>query len=319
MQFLGIQYLRGLAASMVVVFHAAELLRQSGEHSYWPNYVFATGVDIFFVLSGFLMIYITSSDSNAGRFIVNRLARIGPLYWIISGVLSVLILAKPELSSRPIDVDVVIKSLMFIPSYLGDNTIQTTVVSVGWTLVYEMFFYFVFTAVLASGLPRFSLIFVLAILVVVRFYSANFYMLTYGNPIILEFAMGMLIAKLPVINESRSKLLLMFGFFFMLVGCYLDGQNMEFRPLSCGLGAGMMVYGAIYVNPLRYLIPLVIGDASYSIYLTHIYSIKYIGFKILPHSVIALTVLAIVFGVIVYLLIERPVTRRVQVFSRKFF
>ncbi|MEG8025680.1 acyltransferase [Sphingomonas aurantiaca] len=76
----GLQYLRGLAACAVVAYHAADRAQR-------PFTVGEAGVDLFFVLSGFLMWAITDADSRPGRFLADRAKRIVPIYWIVTSVM----------------------------------------------------------------------------------------------------------------------------------------------------------------------------------------------------------------------------------------
>jgi len=128
--FVGLQYLRAYAALLVVFFHAA-VNAQSG------FIVGEAGVDIFFVLSGFLMWRITNEQTAALAFLRNRIRRIVPVYWIAS--LLVFVLAELGLTSRIVaDLGHLLASLFFIP-YKGPGGVYPILI-VGWTLNYEMFF-----------------------------------------------------------------------------------------------------------------------------------------------------------------------------------
>ena len=135
----GIQYLRALAALAVVVFHAAE---RSG----YAFAIGAAGVDVFFVISGFIMWVIADRRPlSPGRFLADRIRRIVPVYWLATGVMVAGALAGlfPNLV---LTVEHVVASLAFVPARSPSTGALWPVLVQGWTLNYEMFFYLVFAA-----------------------------------------------------------------------------------------------------------------------------------------------------------------------------
>ena len=141
----GIQYLRAVAALAVVVFHAAE---RSG-----LNFVVgAAGVDIFFVISGFVMWTLAATRPvSTWAFYRDRLLRIAPLYWIVTLVMAVGALAGLFPRIR-LTADHVIASLAFVPHRSPSNGEIWPLLTQGWTLNLEMFFYLIFGLILF--LPR---------------------------------------------------------------------------------------------------------------------------------------------------------------------
>ena len=155
----GLQYLRGIAALMVVFYHSRSYF---GDVPDWTR-IGSRGVDIFFVISGFIMAYATrhlADDVTAIKasliFLSKRFIRVVPLYWVAllwassvywinwvstSGSLEELYLnISPELIS-------IAKDFLFIPHLSIDEDEQGEIFPVliqGWTLNYEMFFYFIF-------------------------------------------------------------------------------------------------------------------------------------------------------------------------------
>ena len=126
-----VQALRALAA-LLVVFEHVDMAK-----------VGAFGVDIFFVISGFVIAYVSRTDTPA-RFMLKRLFRIIPLYWSATVlVFLVACLAPWALKSTTNDLGDLIKSLLFIP-YMKDSGAVQPVLFLGWTLNYEMFFYAIF-------------------------------------------------------------------------------------------------------------------------------------------------------------------------------
>lgn len=86
------------------------------------------------------MVCTTKPGASATDFLHRRAERIIPMYWLLTAGLAIPLLLKPALSERPIGLTTILSSFAFLPSYLGPNTLQTTVIPVGWTLVYEAFF-----------------------------------------------------------------------------------------------------------------------------------------------------------------------------------
>src|SRR5215467_252489 len=144
----GIQVLRALAAVLVTICHAqAEIAKIGGLASAWPPAALANlagfGVDLFFVISGFIMVY--STDQLFGtahgpmEFLKRRLLRIVPLYWIVTSLYLALTLLIPEFA-KGYPAGFLIASYLFIPAARPDGVIEP-LVGQGWTLNYEMLFY----------------------------------------------------------------------------------------------------------------------------------------------------------------------------------
>jgi peptidoglycan/LPS O-acetylase OafA/YrhL len=313
---IGIHYMRGLAALLVVIFHAIGIMVAYDHYeTQFPYYILAAGVDIFFVISGYLMVKTTEKYKNTKLdwklFLYKRLTRIAPMYWLITILISIAILYKPSLAEKQVGIEIILKSLLFIPTNIPGSHAQSTVIPVGWTLVYEMFFYFAFAAFTAFNY-RFGLsllIITFCALSLTHSISNNYYLTIYSNPIILEFILGILVAKLKTPTHSKGLTFALLGCLAFFAGTYLDGPELSARPISAGIGAALMIYGASGIELKRKLIiPSILGDASYSIYLTHNYIIK-AGVKILPPtllSCLALIATSILAGYAIYKIIEKP-------------
>ena len=139
-----LQALRAVAAYMVVLYH---FLGQQVSQLYPPAKFLsfgAAGVDIFFVVSGFIMVVTTMKrDMAPGEFLLHRIARIVPVYWVVT----ILLFAIVMYGFKPVGImrmqpDWLAKSLLFIP-FDRDGRVEP-IISVGWTLNYEMFFYLLF-------------------------------------------------------------------------------------------------------------------------------------------------------------------------------
>jgi exopolysaccharide production protein ExoZ len=284
-----IQVLRAVAALMVVCFHflLSWQRNQAGTYPAWldPS-VGAAGVDLFFVISGFIMLE-TTREGKTGpvSFLRKRLIRIAPLYWL----LVVLLAAKHHGDATQFDWRWLVQSLPFLPHVEGTMEGATFPVAyfpilfVGWTLTFEMFFYVVFAgALLFRRSPYWPLavptFFVLV--VVVAQSTRNPYAVYYSHSIILEFLYGMAIAAFRPPSswqEADSPLL---AVFLIGAGCLgMIGSNSgmlatsEAVTLADGLSAAAIVYGAVHLERQGYVatnrLLLSIGAASYSLYLIH--------------------------------------------------
>ena len=313
----GIQYLRALAALAVVLFHA-------GERSGHPLAIGAAGVDVFFVISGFIMwVIVARRPVSPGRFLGERLRRIVPVYWLATGAMAAgallglfpnLVLTAPHL----------LASLFFLPFPSPSSGAVWPLLVQGWTLNYELFFYAVFAVclLLPARLRLAAVAAVFLALVAFGFIvtSENPLFLTYTRPIILEFVAGMLIGRLWLAGRVRGR-----GLGLALAGLSLAGfaaiglLRLPFDEWTCGPLAAMLVYGTAAlereggVPHLR--LPALLGDASYSIYLWHTFAISVVAkagtmLSLAPALVFIAAVLAgVLAGLAGYRLVERPLLR----------
>lgn len=319
--WLNIQYLRAIAAMMVVFHHARN--PESWLYNPIPSATFGqAGVDIFFVISGFI-IYNISRDEAVGEFSIRRCVRVIPLYWCAT-LISLPFFYRRELVMMDTDLlSHVLFSLFFIPHYNMSHPTEIWPVLVpGWTLNYEMFFYALFAFALWRGKTLQTLLICIPALVIagLALKPTSPPVVTYTDPIMLEFLAGVLIARYRnLLSSSNIAWLLPIGF-IVIVAVPTPGV---WRLLAWGLPAAGIVAGAIawesrtstFRNrPLRML-----GDASYSIYLVHPIAIAVVAkvVQMLPltgplqfaamfsGSVIA-SALA---GIVAHYVIERRLTR----------
>jgi exopolysaccharide production protein ExoZ len=268
MKLQSIQVARFLAAFLVVYYHAAGFLlsenHRIGLTTSLADYGWA-GVDLFFVISG-VVISLTSRGLDWRKFIAKRSQRILPLYFGFALPSLVVYALHGDLGWR-----YVLATLALWPV---TDQIVSPIVFGGWTLCFEALFY----AATALVLWRRSAIFPLLALYVVALVHPTTPLLHYlGNPIILEFLAGVVIAHAPrprwsIAAIPAGVLLLALLHPFAFQGDHspanmLAGQDMAGRVLIAGLPCALIIWGALGVNlrsgPLTYL-----GDASYSIYLT---------------------------------------------------
>jgi exopolysaccharide production protein ExoZ len=314
MTLYGIQYLRAFAALAVVVFHAAE---RSG----YAFAIGAAGVDVFFVISGFIMwVIVARRPVSPGRFLADRIRRIVPVYWLATVVMVAGALAGlfPNLL---LTVSHVAASLFFVPWRSPSSGEIWPVLVQGWTLNYEMFFYAVFAACLLLParlrLPGMAAVFLTLVGVGFAVTSDNPLFLTYTRPIILEFVAGMLIGRLSLAGRVPNKILAL-----ALIGTALAGfaaiaiLRLPFDEWTCGPLAIALVYGTVALEKhgriAHFRLPALLGDASYSIYLWHTFAISVaakagamLGLSAPLVFVTSITVGTLV-GLCGYVFIERP-------------
>jgi exopolysaccharide production protein ExoZ len=151
-----IQYLRAVAALLVVFHHALNQFPEIATRI--PIDTGASGVDVFFVISGFVMTYTTrTNEYRPAGFLLRRAVRIIPLYWSMTLFVAALLLVAPTfVRHSKFSFEDLFLSLLFIPhANAGEPDSLSPMVKLGWTLNYEAFFYVVFAAVIAlSGLRR---------------------------------------------------------------------------------------------------------------------------------------------------------------------
>ncbi len=280
----GLQALRAVACLLVVAYHALGTRDRAhgGGAEPWPNG--AAGVDLFFVISGYVMA--VSARKLAGRrdpwrvFMARRLERIVPLYWLLTLAKAAITLAAPGMApTTRLSGWNMAASLLFIPARDAAGIVRP-VLPVGWTLNFEMLFYLVFAAALALRRPALGVL--LAVLVplgVAGFWRQDDWpaVLSLANGLVLELCAGVALAKLfgrirrP--SPGAAALLLVAGSLALL----LAAPAGPWRFLAWGGPALCVVAGTVGLEPwLKPRLPALVlrlGDASYAIYLSHVFLI----------------------------------------------
>jgi exopolysaccharide production protein ExoZ len=273
-KILAIQALRAYAALGVTLFHITVNLKVHWGLDRLPQFtVGAAGVDLFFAISGFVMVHaaapLFARTSGSRIFMRRRLARVVPLYWAATLLMA---LAIPVYSMTEVAA-----SLLFVP-FVKRSGEMGPIHPLGWTLNYEMLFYVIFAAAMVWPLRRAvpAATAALAALVlagaVVRPESALLRFWT--DPIVLEFAFGMWIAV-----AYRAGLRVPAGAAAALVvaGCglallYSPEASPALRALFWGVPMAMVLAGAVLsrrADGLATRLLARLGDASYSLYLLH--------------------------------------------------
>jgi len=274
-----IQVLRAAAAIGVVLYHFT-----GGRFAIGP-----AGVDLFFVISGFIMAKV-SPGKTAGQFLADRLWRIYPLYFLCLAAFVLLVFIDRNYCQDMASLTLWPVWGRYCESYLTP----------AWTLSLELLFY----AVVAATITRSAWLFTI-LLSTVAIRAAYPTPLTefIGHPMILEFLMGFAIARLPL-HRRISLLALVVG---LALGAALYPVDFYsgVRVLACGIPAAAIVYAALSYEDLFarriFALPVLLGDASYSIYLVH-FSVLALNF----HSAFVGVYVAVFGGYFVYLAVEKP-------------
>ncbi len=344
-QVVPVQILRGIAALAIVMlhsFHDADFLSAANGWGFAaPSWPLAAGVDLFFVISGFVMVVASrklfGQAGAPGRFLGRRVARIVPIYWLMTAVFLVILRIRPEtLNSVPPGLSEIIKSFLFIP-YLkpADGLIQP-VFKLGWTLNYEMMFYCLFAVAIMLPARRavLALSLALAALVGLGFILAPGpgALAFWTAPIILEFMLGMWIglAFLQGVRLSAPVgwFVAISGLALLMLGDISAVDSIGFARLQLwGLPCAMIVAGAA-LSPASINAPsrltgalIALGDASYALYLCHPFAIRLlrVGWErsgavaLGPWAYIASACLAAtIAALLIHRFFEKPVTQVVQ-------
>ncbi len=311
--FLRIQILRFLAAAFVVAYHAqiTILSYYGGARPYPVLELGVYGVDLFFVISGFIIVFIgTTKEKTAGVFFRRRIERVVPMYFLMTLGMFALThvpgLARNEAAS-PFDL---IQSLTF--TTWTDGPEAYPVLNVGWTLEYEMLFYVIATIAMAvTKRVWIGTAFVMLALVVTG-RGTSFFL---QNPIIIEFVFGMTIGAF--LYDRRAFPWMLAGTALVMITLPISGA--AWRVWAFGLPSAGVVALAIYLDLRRRYegswLPA-LGNASYSIYLVHVVAISFVckvASVVVPRlstavAVPAISAFAILVGYLTYRLIERNLT-----------
>ncbi|OFX00452.1 MAG: hypothetical protein A3E78_16230 [Alphaproteobacteria bacterium RIFCSPHIGHO2_12_FULL_63_12] len=284
-----IQALRGVAALMVLIAHIVGAEGDyGGNGAILPHFLYmgVVGVDLFFLISGFVMTHVAlSGERGAGpawRFLYNRAARIYPVYWAATALLIVLYAGKQFFFAEPTPFPNPVETILLLP----DD--QYPLIPVGWTLVHEMYFYVVFTIFVAFRplrLPVFLGVWAAIIIAALALggFGVNAWTKIAFNPLTFEFIIGALIAL--AVRRGVTRLaypaliagIAIFSIQTLLFSDKLYPNVMGQFVLRAALFAppfALMLYGAAALERSKgALAPAWLrrtGDASYSIYLIHI-------------------------------------------------
>lgn len=342
-----VQILRALAALSVLLGHAlfeARAFDRTGEYArilqmdYWTT----AGVDLFFVLSGFIMMWTFGNrfgELGAWRdFLGRRLIRIVPPYWIFTALMvAATLLFASRLDSATFTPEHALLSFLFIPHISPRGGIHP-ILALGWTLMYEMFFYLSFALALCLrrcvGLVALTAAFF--VVHAVAHYTTllpEALRLFWGDAVLFEFLFG--VGFYFVQEEGKlslSRLLLVFLFCGMVgTGAWLAGGWSASRVFHFGLPA--LAFLALFyhllptVKAAPWVLLVLVGEASYTLYLSHPFLLELVKIPIEPLPLtpvgqIALylstgIVVATLFSLAFYPLLERQLMRCWHIAARR--
>lgn len=337
----GVQIMRGLAATAVILHHSLEESNGAAT-SFSPDWVTtsgASGVDIFFVISGFIMMYtsfpMAKPPISPGKFIARRATRIYPLYWICSLAMLSIMLAG-FLQHHLLGTGALALTLVLLPS-------PNLLIGASWTLVYEIYFYIAFAISLFFRNIIGSAITTTGLIAILWGLSDTIRATTLGNflsnPLPCEFVLGLGLAiwfRRSATLGRRWPISCVWAFpgcvLLALAPLYVPHVTTAGLPgwervFAWGLPAALIVAAFLSIGAPKNLFQrslVFLGNASYSLYLTHGFIMAGYGF-ILRYKYISQTpqiavvpiivMLAITFGIVVYLAIEKPLLKFIFIWT----
>jgi exopolysaccharide production protein ExoZ len=329
-RLVGVQYLRAFAALAVLFAHLSEGI-PAYESAFKFHGIFDTDrvisiVDIFFVISGFILVVISRWEQPL-RFLWWRAIRILPLYWTLTlGLGGLAIIAPTLFHSTHATVAQIVKSMLFIPYANPDRAGELYPVLVpGWTLNIETYFYLIFALLLLPALRArqplaLTVIFFSIALAHLWPHPRTSLFWFYTQPRVLDFWAGAMIGYLYLSHRIRvpalvSSLVLLVGF----LGLFSSLPWRDNFVLGSLLPATLMIAGMVWLEPSLPNVRLfsLLGDASYSLYLTHIFvlvAIRAFWPTTWPAFAYCATVMVAAFAVAIpgYYLFELPSLRALR-------
>ncbi len=330
-----LQWLRAFAASEVVLVHSDLVTKHVApdrliSQSLYVQWFGGIGVEIFFVLSGYIMCMIAPSASSPGTFLISRIRRLYPMYWVFTSLVVLTWLVKPSYRLNNFEPNIA----TFLTSYLILPEAGFPILGVGWTLEHEMLFYAAVTvAILAwrRSAARPGLGWGLAALGLAGCLMSsnppspgswtNDWLVHVLSPYMLAFAAGWLLCSLEHCSLIQRRAGLVIFAAILAVGWYAGpswGGWISLRiSVAAAIVAGVIACRAMFrEHTVLGRLATRLGDASYSIYLSHWLVMSAIG-KILgviyipaaTSDILRLCgiIIAMTVGQLTYTAIERPV------------
>lgn len=329
-----IQILRAAAAMGVVLAHLSvsfDIIFHEKDKIF-NLFMGNTGVDLFFVISGFIMLYTSESlfaaQAGGRRFLRKRIIRIIPLYWLTTSYALWPMLKSTSFHPSLGLLKTIFGSYFFLPFPLGST--GGPILIVGWTLNYEMFFYLLFSLMLFANRLRAACLTTVAIFLCVligRLLDGHLsvFWVHFTNPLMLEFVMGLWIAivyRADVrISPILSALLIAIGIVLIISSSSTGDQNI-YRALTWGGGYALIVAAVALANTgaasALWRPVVLVGEASYAIYLTHWFVIMKPPHLLMAAAPalsspifysISIVALAVAVGMATHFLVEKPIMR----------
>lgn len=332
----GVEAARGMAALLVVLVHASSMFgaaKYFGELPLGGLFTFGhAGVDFFFVLSGFIIYFIHANELGQARYLASywlkRFIRLMPVYWVVLAGYAALLIVSPTPDRYEQSLSAVLTSIFLIPQN------HTPILGVSWSLSHEILFYSLFSLFFISKPIGRVFFFLWGGAIVFNVLTHYFQDWFWGGFVFrifnAEFFFGLLVAhalRSKMIRFPMTALVLGASLFFA-AGLHESWGNINLpewppRHLAYATGAALALYGLVGLevqNRLRLPdIACVLGEASYSIYLTHVITLLLLqqGYLVLKRFVeppslavfLAAVVLAVVVGIQFSRHIEQPLLK----------
>ena len=338
-KILNIQALRAFAVLLVVFSHLVHIEGKYGHNEHFLSEYFlygVSGVDLFFIISGFVMVTVSRKRQGHAplyplQFLYNRITRIYPVYWFYCTIVLVVYFCRPDMVNSSQGNQVLIfESFLLWPQKL------VPLLAVAWTLTHEMYFYLVFTIMLwgaRSHIQRYLFFWLIAVTVgnVVLDNRSIPLLKIIFHPLTIEFIAGCIIAHVVFRGHTGYGRSYFYGggvlLLFSTAACYAySGSSLPdgwYRVLFFGVPCSLMVYGAV-ASELQSTLRFppwfnLIGDASYSIYLSHVLVLSFLGRVWYQFGqeglydnflvIILMIFLVVVYGYLSFRYIEKPAIR----------
>ncbi len=322
---LSIQLLRGLAALLVVLHHIAFKEKVYNTYGLDWLHIGASGVDLFFIISGFIMCHAThNKEISFGKFIYLRFERILPLYWLFTTLALIVFIFYPKVVNSSGGHTSIISSYFLIPTndkYLVQN---------GWTLSYEFYYYMIFSAFIwlsKNRVVRYSgvVLTLCGLSTIGLFYiSHNILIKFVFSSWLYEFAMGVFSFYIFMKYKTSKKI----GLILICIGVSLLGYKnyhmdlLSSMPGAVSVGLPMWLIFHGFLSQEEWLkkrtsillkAGILLGYSSYSLYLVHPFILSPAAMVLTKMHLntpyvftLGLLIPAVISGVVVYMYIEKP-------------
>jgi peptidoglycan/LPS O-acetylase OafA/YrhL len=318
-RMLELDALRGIAALSVLLFHYANQFDQTYHHMgrfYYSFGVGQYGVQLFFVISGFVIFWSLERTRHAVDFAAHRFFRLFPAYWVALALTFGLVTIV-GLPGQQVSIGDALLNLTMVPDFLDADSVDGSY----WTLQVELFFYLQMLGwFLVGALGRFRWVILAWLLLAIAYAIAEQYgsglSYTLRELLIVRytcyFATGILMYRLQQRNEEpASNWILIAG---ALLTCWITWSWREaLALLVCVILFALLIAGRLKFLSWRPL--LFLGAISYTLYLLHqeigyilIASLEHMGMSAVPSIVIA-TALVVICAWLLSTYVERPAIR----------
>lgn len=330
-----IQMLRWIAASVVVLGHSQkEMIKVAARSHHVMTFShlveLGIGVDIFFVISGFLIFHVSRRHfAVAGypaNFLKRRFLRVVPLYWLMTLAMLLAVLLVPALLNHNVLNPTLTAMSFFLVAWPDSSGGVFPLLNSGWTLNLEFYFYLVFAVALQFrqrlAIALLAAWFTGTVILAQALSDPAWWLAFYAQPIVLEFVAGVLLS-LAYATGMRLSFATSVTIAIAAVALHIGLRQWGHvtRVVENGLPAGLLFFALVFNKGLALRPSLarfirLMGDASYALYLTSPFVIN-LTFEALTRSgvhkpdmlITASCVSSSAVAVLVFHFVELPITR----------